>query len=205
MAKVSIEHDVPQIASPVGSLAELRKLGVPSRNIATCSERDSAKNFGCPQWDNCDREHRGERPHNEIVRTIGMNGDVRTACQACFVTVLAEKNADDKGVLVQVVGHEGEKFKYRGSVKLHITRDPNCNDCAQGKCDKWVDRDDLDGVCHQFPAAATHPDLVKFARRLEARATGSQIRKAAIEKALLGGDDEPEVPETPARGARARG
>lgn len=208
MAKVSHEHDIPQIPTPVGSLEEVRALNVPTRNIATCSERDSAKNFGCPEHPHCDRAFRGDRPRNEIVRKIGRGGDVRTVCQACFVTVREEINQDDKGVLVQVIGGEGDDYEYRGSVKAHIKRDPNCNDCSQGKCDKWVDHDGvhaplLKGTCPAFPAAATHPELVKFARRAEARMTGSQQRRAAMERKLLGGDDE--APEKPGKGGHARG
>lgn len=203
MARVAQDHDVPQIAVPVGSREEVEALGVSTRNIATCSKRTDRDNFGCPMRDRCDREHRDTRPHNEIVETIGTTGDVRVGVCACFVTVRAEVDSEDKGTLVRVIGHEGDTFKYRGSRKLHVTRDPNCNECMQGKCEKYVD-DEFESVCEQFPAAATHPELRKFARRREARIGGSVSRRAAIERKLLGGADDESAPEKKGdRGARA--
>lgn len=205
MTRVAVTHDVPQIFIPVGSLAEVKALGLPTRNISTCSERDDRNNYGCPLWEHCDRTFRGDRPHNEIVRTIGTNGDVRFIARPCFMTVQAELDSVDKNTLVQVIGGEGDSYTYRGSQKAHIKRDPDCNDCMQGKCEKWVDVAEIPAVCDQFPPAATHRELVKFARRNEARKGSSAMRKEKLERALLGGGDEDMVMDAPEVPAKARG
>lgn len=193
MAKVSVEQDVPQIGVPVGSKAEVEALGVPTRNIATCSAR-THDNHGCPMWEFCDREFQGTRPQNQIVRRTNTAG-VRTYAAPCYDIVPREYTANDNGELYEIVGGEGETYQYRGSRKRHEKRDPDCNDCAAGKCNVFDDVEDLEATCPEFPPAAVHPELKKFARKIVARQQTSVRQKAAIRNSLLGGDDVDEKDE----------
>lgn len=203
MAKVALDHKVPQIGRPVGSKAEVEALDIPTRNISTCSRRVDKENFGCPVWEHCDRAFRGDRPQNEVVRTITSDGNLRVTVNPCFVNVRKEREADGKGMLVEVIGHEGEKYHYRGSVKV-VT---DCPDCARGECKRphmYKDEDEIEGTCPRFPAAEEHRELQRFARLREARIGTSMNKKAALRRQLLGAD-EPEAPKSGkgATGARA--
>lgn len=189
MAKVSLDNKAPQINRPVGSLDELKVLGVPSRNICTCSDRAEG-NAGCPVAWACDREWKGERPQIQIMRLTTRDGRVRVSESPCFNVIKKELDADDKGNLVEIIGGEGDEYTYRGSVKRHLTRDPNCNYCAQGKCDLWDDRDDLKKIAAAFPPAATHPELVKFAHKVRAK-TETGVQKRENLKEQLYGASEP--------------
>lgn len=198
MAKVSTDQDAPQIWRPVGSRQEVEDMEIPTRNIATCSAHVEGKdgNAGCPMWRNCDRAYKGSRPHFEIVRKIsGSNGGVRTYAAECFNIIPKELTANDNGDLYDVIGGEGDTYLARGSVKRHVKRDPDCNDCAEGKCNTWDDVEELEHVCPTFPAAATHPELAKFARRIMARRGTSVKQKAAIRASLLGGEDDKDTDE----------
>jgi hypothetical protein len=188
-----MEKDYPQIARPVGSLKELAALGVPTVNIATCSAHVDRQNMGCPVYKLCDREFRDSTPQNQVFTVIKRDGNMRTSCGPCFDVVLKETQIEANGGLVKVVAGEGETFLSRGSVKLHPKRDPNCNECAQGKCDKYEDREDLVVTCLPFPAAARHPELVKFARVVEARQEGRSRSRKSLEAQLLG-SPSPVVP-----------
>lgn len=194
MAKVSTDKTAPQIGMPVGSRKEVEDLGVPTRNISTCSAH-SMDNRGCAFRDICDRDHRDTRPRYEIVQKISSSGNIRRYHAPCFMVVPKEASATDNGELYEVIGGEGDTYYGRGSVKRHLKRDPNCNDCTHGRCEAWDDREDLEFHCPEFPAAATHPELVKFARKIMARKGGAIKAKAAIKARLLGGEEEPEVPE----------
>lgn len=192
MAKVSLDSKAPQISRPVGSLDELRELGVPTRNISTCSERDGNNNAGCPMWYACDRTFRDTRPHMQIGRITTRDGRVRTSCGPCFNWLRKELDADEKGNLVEIIGGEGDTYTYRGSVKRHPVRDPNCNYCAQGKCDLWDDVDNLTAVCPEFPKAATHPELIMFAHKVRAKVETGVQKKESIRQQLYGPDEPKE-------------
>lgn len=201
MANVSLDHKIPQIGQPVGSRSEVLDLGIPSRNIASCSRPEEKENRGCPRWDQCDRAFRGERPQNEAVRMITGEGNVRVTVNPCFVNVKKELEADDKGMLIEVVAREGEKYTYRGSVKV----DDKCPDCLRGECRRphmYEDRDDLEAVVPTFPPAEEHPELVRFARMREARVGSSRNKKAALKQRLLPAD-EPGTGVKDRPGARA--
>lgn len=192
MAKVSLENKAPQINRPVGSLDELRVLGVPSRNICTCSDRGD-KNAGCPMDYACDRPWKGTRPRMQVLRLTTRDGRVRVSETPCFEAVRKELDADDKGNLVEIIGGEGDEYTYRGSER----RNKNCPDCANGECKRthvWDDKSDLKKVCGEFPPAATHPELVKFAHKVRAKTeTGVQKRenlKAQLYGPGTGGADE---------------
>lgn len=196
MARSTVENDTPQVSTPVGSLEEVKALGVPTRNICTCSEREDKKNAGCPVWDFCDRKFRGTRPQFQIYQLVTREGNTRITHDACFNIVRKEMDADDKRQLVEVIGGEGDEYTYRGSVKLHPVRNPNCNECAQGKCEKWEDRSDLKFTVPEFPPAADHDELVKYSRKIDARQRGGVIKKADRREALLGPtDEEPKAAE----------
>ena len=200
MALVTNEKEAPQIFRPVGSRREVEDLGCPLRNIATCSAHTS-DNMGCAAFGICDREWRGDRPRNEVVQRISSAGGVRVYHAPCFANVPKEAAANDNGELYEVLeveSPEGEpdtKYIGRGSVKRHPKRDPNCNDCQLGKCEAWDDREDIEYACTKYPAAATHPELVKFARKIVARKGGAVRQKAAIKAKLLGGEDDPVAEE----------
>lgn len=185
MARVALDHKIPQIGMPVGSKSEVEALDVPTRNIATCSRRVDKENFGCPVYEFCDRAFRGERPQNEVVRTVSSDGNVRVTVNPCFVNVRKEREADGKGMLVQVIGHEGSEYTYRGSEKV-VT---DCPDCERGECRRphmYQDSEELKATCPKFPPAAQHRDLIRFERIREARMGTSVNRKAALERQLLG-------------------
>lgn len=205
MALVTNEKEAPQLGTPVGSRAEVEALGCPLRNIATCSAH-TADNMGCHFFGICDRDFRGTRPQNQIVQRISSNGGVRRYHAPCFAIVPKEAVASDNQELYEVIGGEGDTYTGRGSVKRHPKRDPNCNDCSQGKCEAWDDKEDIEYLCPEFPAAATHPELVKFARKIVARKGGAVKQKAAIRARLLGGEDDPdEVAEVAAKPKVAHG
>lgn len=204
MAKVALDHKVPQLGRPVGSKAEIEALDIPTRNISTCSRRVDKENFGCPEYANCDRAFRGERPRNEVVQTINSDGNLRVTVNPCFVTVRKERDADTKGMLVTVIAGEGDRYTYRGSVRV----DSNCPDCARGECKRahmYVDSEELEAVCPPFPPASEHRELVRFARLREAKLGTSQNKKASLKRQLLGPDEpEPEpVKGKASAGARA--
>ena len=98
MAVVSTEKDAPQIGVPVGSRERVEALGVPTRNIATCSAH-TPDNRGCPMWAICDRAFKGDRPHNQIVRRISSSGGLRVYHAPCFDIVGKEGTA--RGVFTQ--------------------------------------------------------------------------------------------------------
>ena len=203
MAKVSDDRNAPpQIGRPIGSLAEVQALGVPTRNIATCSAHTERENMGCPMRHLCDRDFRDARPQNEIVQIISSDGNVRTTILPCFDTVKMEAELEDNGGLITVIGGENDKFHTRGSVKRHPERDPNCNDCAKGKCEAYDDVEDIALTCPEFPPAALHDELKKFARRIEARHLGSSRKREQVRAALLGGEDD--VPSEKPKKAHAR-
>jgi len=191
MARVSLENKIPQIGKPVGSRDRVEALTgeVGLRNIATCSRFQERVNRGCSEYGECDREFRGTRPHNEIVHITTADGNVRTQCMACFETVRKERDADAKQMLIEVIGGEGDEYTYRGSVKLHPKRDPNCNKCAEGKCEAYVDKDDLKATCPPFPEPEEHRELVKFARIREARGRIKGNTKAALRRRIFGPED----------------
>jgi len=194
MAKVSAEkNDAPQIGYPVGSLDEIKAMGIPSRNICTCSERVDLKNAGCIKYPVCDRKFRGTRPQNQLYQHVKADGNVRVAVDACFNIIHKEEEADDKGELITVIGAEGDSYTYRGSVKKHPTRNPDCPACLKGECHTYVDREDLPGIVEPFPPADEHPELVKFARKMDARQTLSVNQRAARKDALLGPDPTPKA------------
>lgn len=192
MAKVSLDHKVPQIGMPVGSKAEVEALGIPTRNIATCSRRVDRENAGCPMREHCDRDFCGTRPQNEAVRMITSDGNLRVTVNPCFINVRKEREADGKGMLIEVIAREGEEYTYRGSVKV----DADCPDCKRGECKRphmYRDSDELKAVVPAFPPAAEHKDLKRFARLREARTETSTNKKAALRKQLLGGDENAKV------------
>jgi len=184
------------IVQPVGSRKEVEDLGCPLRNIGTCSQ-PAPGNMGCVSFSICDREWRGDRPRNEIVQRISSAGGIRVYHAPCFAIIPKEAAANDNQELYEVIGGEsvpGEPdtvYVSRGSVKRHPRRDPNCNDCSLGKCEAWDDKEDIEYTCTRFPAAATHKELVKFARKIVARKGGAIKQKAAIKARLLGGEDDP--------------
>ena len=201
MARVALDHKVPQIGMPVGSKAEVEALDIPTRNIATCSRRVEKENFGCPEYQNCDREYRGTRPRNEVQRMVTADGNVRVTVNPCFVCVRKEREADAKGMLVEIIAGEGEEFTYRGSVRV----DDSCPDCAKGECKRphmYRDADDLTMVCPPFKPAAEHRELQRFARLREARLGSSKNKKASLRRQLLGPDEPAEI-KVKASGARA--
>jgi hypothetical protein len=201
VALVTNEKEAPQIVRPVGSRKEVEDLGCPLRNIGTCSQH-SPTNMGCDAFNICDREWRGERPKNEVVQRISSSGGVRIYHAPCFANVPKESTANDNQELYEIMAVESDSgepdvvYIGRGSVKRHPKRDPNCNDCSLGKCDAWDDKDDIEYTCNKFPAAATHPELVKFARKIVARKGGAIRQKASIKARLLGGEDDPVAEET---------
>lgn len=203
MAKVSLDHKIPQIVKPAGSRDDVESLtgDVGLRNISTCSARVERHNFGCQEYPNCDRDFRGTHPQNEIVRITTADGNLRTQCMACFETVRKEREADGKQMLVEVIGGEGDTFQYRGSIKLHPKRDPNCNKCSEGKCEAYVDKEDLEMICPPFPPAEEHRELIKFARIREARGRISTKTKSALRRRIYGPEDvAPEAgPPAPAK------
>lgn len=207
MARVTDrDNAAPQIGRPVGSLQELKDLEVPTRNIASCSEPEGNKNAGCPVWKYCDRAYRGTRPQMEVVRKVNRKGQVRVYEAPCFDTVLKESSALENRELYDVIGHEGDEYTYKGSVKLHEKRDPSCNDCAQGKCEKYRDRNDLKAVCSAFPQAGDHPELVMFSEMISARKSTGVRQKEAIRESLLPGSGEGKtinVAKGDGRGARS--
>lgn len=192
MARVSLEHKVPQIVKPVGSRDEVESLAgdVGLRNISTCSRRQERTNFGCALYEDCDRDFRGTRPHNEGVRITTSDGNLRVQCMACFETVRKEREADAKGMLVEVIAQEGESITYRGSVKMHPKREPTCNKCSEGKCEAYIDVEDLEMTIPKFPDAAEHRDLIKFARIRDARGRISANTKKALRRRIYGPEDE---------------
>lgn len=204
MALVTNEKEAPQISTPVGSIKEVEALGCPTRNIATCS-RHTQDNRGCPFFDICDREHKGERPRFEVVRRISGNGGIRVYHAECFNVVPKEATASDNQELYEVIGGEGDVYVGRGSVKKHPKRDPNCNDCAQGKCEAWIDVEDLEYTCPTFPPAAQHRELIKFERKNVARRGSAIKQKAAVKTRLLGESDTPETHKAPAPEIKRRG
>jgi hypothetical protein len=205
VAKVDVEREYPQISQPVGSKKEVEALGVPLRNIATCSVH-TVENMGCPSYRICDREFKDDRPRNQIYQLIKRSGDIRTSCGACFDVVKLESQIEANGGLVKVVGGEGDKFKNRGSQKLHPRRNADCNDCASGKCEKYEDVVE-EVVCKPFPPASEHAELVKFDRIREARDSNRDRSRKSLEAQLLGAPSpvvpKPEAPED-SRGGRTK-
>lgn len=202
MAKVALDHKVPQIGRPVGSKSEVEALDIPTRNISTCSRREERENFGCPEFKHCDRAFRGQRPQNEVVQIITSDGNMRTAVNPCFVNVKKEREADAKGMLVTVIAHEGEPYTYRGSVRVN----DDCPDCERGECRRshlYEDRDDIEAVCPPFPPAAEHRELIRFERLRQAKLGTSANKKASLSKQLLGRESEPEQKGGKGAGARA--
>ena len=201
MARVALDHKIPQIGQPVGGKSEIEDLDLPTRNIATCSRRVDKENFGCPMYGQCDREFRGERPQNEVVRIVTSDGGERVTVNPCYVNVKKELEANGKGMLVEVIGHEGDEYTYRGSVKV----DSDCPDCKRGECKRphmYRDSETLKATCPEFPAAVAHRELVKFARLRAARTKTSAQTKASLRRQLLG-PDEPQAAEKGKTGARA--
>lgn len=188
MAKVSLDNKAPQINRPVGSLDELKVLGVPTRNICSCSDR-AVGNAGCPVDYACDRAWKGTRPQMQVIRLTTKDGRVRVSESPCFNVIKKELDAEDKGNLVEVIGGEGDEYTYRGSVKRHPVRDPNCNYCAQGKCELWDDKNDLKKTCAEFPPAATHPELVKFAHKVRAKTETGVQKRENLKEQLYGPND----------------
>jgi hypothetical protein len=189
MARVQVDQDVPQIGRPVGSREEIEAMGLPTRNIATCSAHQDRENMGCPVWRNCDREFRGKRPQNQPYQITKSGGEVRTTCGACFDVVALELQVEANGGLVEVIGKEGTTYLGRGSIKRHKKRDPDCDDCHNGKCNAYDDVEDLEFTCPKFPPASTHKELRKFARAIAAKNRGRQSRRQNIKDRLLGEDD----------------
>lgn len=192
MARVNIEADVPQIGRPVGSKEEIEDLGIPTRNIATCSRHLDRENMGCAMYDNCDRAFRGTTPENEIYTIVKPGGELRTTHGPCFDNVALELSSDANGGYVEIVGCQGDTYLGRGSVKLHKKRDPDCNDCFDGKCIAYVDKDDIEVNCPVFPKAATHPELLKFARRKGAAERRRKQNRDERRKLLENDEDKAE-------------
>ena len=206
MAKVSDRNDAPpQIGRPVGSLAEVKALGVPTRNIATCSAHTERENMGCPVYELCDRRFRDTRPQNEVGEYVGAEGDLRRVVRPCFDWVKEEAESYENGTLITIIGYAGDPYTIRGSEKKHRERDPNCNDCSAGKCVAYVDRDDLPMICPEFPAAAVHQELQKFARKLLAKAEGAVRARKARTLALLGGGEDDPTENEPLEGGKKHG
>jgi len=198
MARVRFDEDVPSISRPVGSLDEVKELAGPhltkafTRNIASCSEHRDRENRGCDEWESCDRTFRGSRPQLEVVEFIGSGGNVRVMAIPCYAAIKKERNDANKGTSTRVIGGEGSEYTYQGSEKLHLRRDPDCNLCVKGECHLSKDSE-FTAVCGTFPAAETHPDLRKFARKIVARTRGSVNRREEARARLLGGEDESDV------------
>ena len=186
MAKSLVENSTPQVFTPVGSLAEVKALGILTRNVCTCSEPEDKRNAGCEMYARCDRKFRDTRPQFQIYRFITSEGNIRTTHDACYNLVRKEVDAEGKRQFIEVIGGEGDSYTYRGSVKAHPVRDPNCNFCTQGKCEKWVDREDLVFDVPEFPPASENAELIKFARKVDARNQTGVIKTAARRDALLG-------------------
>lgn len=190
MARVSMKDNAPpQIGHPVGSLEELRALGLNDRemrNIRSCSA-------SCPVFEICDRSYRGTRPQNEVVRKVNRAGKVRVYVAPCYDTVQKESVAAENFESYTIIGGEGDEYTYKGSEKLHSVRDPNCNDCTHGRCEKYQNRNDLKAICPAFPPAAEHPELVMFAERVQARQSTGVRKAEAIKEALLSGAAEVNV------------
>lgn len=192
MARVQMDDDAPQIGRPVGSKEEVEELGVSTRNIATCSLRQDRENFGCPMWKSCDRVFRGTRPQNQVYQITKKGGETRISHGPCFDVVQMELNAEANGGYVEVLDEfkEGMSYISRGSVKRHKKRDPDCDDCQNGRCTVYDDKDDIEFLCPEFPPAAEHRELRKFARSMKARARGRKQKREAIKSRLLEGDGE---------------
>lgn len=187
MAKVNLDNDYPQISRPVGSSAEVLELSVPLRNVATCCAHAEGENgqMGCPMWKSCDRAFRGDRPQNEIMKVITKEGGIRVYHAPCFDNVKRELELDATGGYAEVIGVEGDTYLCRGSVKRHVTRNPDCADCVKGECNIWDDRDDIEQLCPEFPRAADHPELQKFSRIKVARERGHVVKRDRQVKQLL--------------------
>lgn len=191
MARVNLEEDYPQISQPVGSSKEVQDLEVPLRNVATCtvhSEGESGS-MGCPVWKLCDRAYRGSRPQNEIMKTITKEGGIRVYHDACFNNIRREVQLDKSGGYAAVIGSEGDTYLSRGSVKRHPKRDPDCPDCIKGECNIWDDKTDIPQLCPEFPAAADHDELKKFAMIKEARERGHVVKTEKQAEQLLSKHD----------------
>lgn len=192
MARVQMDDEAPQIGRPVGSKEEVEELQIPTRNISTCSVRQDRENYGCPLWKFCDRSFRGNRPRYQVFRSIKKNGDERISHGPCFDVVQAELNATANGGMVEVLEEyqEGDTYVSRGSVKRHPKRDPNCNDCSDGKCVAYDDKEDVEFKVPVFPPAAEHRELRKYARAISARNRQSKQKKEAIKNRLLTNEDK---------------
>jgi hypothetical protein len=187
-----IKRSLPQIPFPVGSLDELKALGIEGkdlRGIASCSEPDQF-NRGCAMFEACDRERRGTRHEFEVYDEVKSSGEVRRAHGECWFVVARELVADKNRGFVQVVGGPGFKYKYQGSRRLHPKPVDGCIACAERKCSVYVD-DEFEIECPSAKPASEHPMLKRFARVVEARENrGAQV-KAQRRRVLLKdeGDD----------------
>jgi hypothetical protein len=123
------------------------------------------------------------------VRKVNSAGKVRVYQAPCFDTIPREAVAADNHELYDIIGGEGEEYTYTGSVKKHPVRDPNCNACAQGRCEAYENRNDLKAVCAEFEPAAEHHELVQFAERVRARTTTGVRKKEAVRESLLPGSE----------------
>lgn len=190
MAK-DAEIDRTQIFVPVGSYEEVKAMGAPVRNIATCSEHDNKNNMGCPMYEDCDREWRGQgRPRNESYRIVTKDGTTREGCAACFHNVRIGQQVEANGGLFDIIGGEGDKYRQRGSRRVHPKRDPECHLCMNGECTlvEELDPEEPDTIVPPYPSADKHPELRKYRRARDARKTVTERDRERRRRQILGPD-----------------
>lgn len=126
---------------PVDSYQALVNAGENIAQLGSCS-MPGAGNKGCAYYRICRfKKYRDElqRPGNVAVATILGDGTGNTSNKSCWYYYQSgdhneRKNGDSSGVLVEIIGYEGDMVESRSSVALHQKPDRMCEGCLKGAC-----------------------------------------------------------------------
>lgn len=146
---------------PVGTLDEITPLRLDQTNVATCSPK-TANNLGCSYYEKCrfrmirdGHTFKGAKeplkgPENiavyyQLSPAEGGEGTIlEMGCYQYYSSGLDDryKQMEKTGESVKVLGIAGQpgpdgkpkKFKFEQQVKAHAKKNPECDDCLQGKC-----------------------------------------------------------------------
>lgn len=178
----------PQSNEPIGTLDEIRELGLDPSRVGTCSKR-AGKNVGCPWFNNCRfhqwRDGLGGRkgPLNVGVDVIlgpidgGAWDQKQMPCFQFYASGLAAraKNTDESGEVIRVIAYEGDDRE----LNERITVRENPNDPNDKRMLETVETRRV----QVFPRPAQrYPVVVKREQaRLEAL---DEIEAEALRKAL---------------------
>lgn len=178
------KDQLPLISVPVGSVAEVRDLDPRLlKTVATCSEH-SDSNAGCAQWENCDLEHKGERPHNRVARTFKRDGSSRVCAEHCMHLIRKRLQVENNGGLTDLIGDEGDTYEMTGTARVHPLRETTCHACMRNECftHRPLAGKEAEFVCKPIPPAAEHPLLARFSIMRQVRKDRGTMQRFRTER-----------------------